>query len=257
VKKLLLTLALILLTAAPAAAMTGAEILEQQRERHSVSSGKCKAEMMLVDGKGNEQARVLKFLTKEDADGRDFLAVFLEPDDVRGTALLAKMPDRGKSELYLYLPAAGAMQRISGAGKKNAFMGSDFTFEDLQPEPIENFEYEILRSEVLDGQNCWVIRAVPADRRQARASAYSKRLLWITKAHMATLRVEFYDRRENLEKFLVNKKITIWRPEISIMENAKTGHKTIITLIGEEEVNIPLEDSLFSTEALVNRVHCK
>ena len=74
---------------------------------------------------------------------------------------------------------------------------------------------------------------------------------------MATLRVEFYDRRERLMKFLINRDIMVWRPKTSIMEDANTGHKTIITLVGEEEVNIPLEDSLFTVEAIKNQVHCK
>jgi hypothetical protein len=238
--------------------MTGKQVIEQQQQRHSVSSGRCVAEMKLIDSQGNEQLRTMKLLTREKENKtRDFLAVFLTPEEVRGTALLSKMDESGKGDLYLYLPASGALQKISGGSKKNDFMGSDFTYEDLEPEPVDSYEYEILRSEIHDGQNCWVIEAVPANRRQARASAYSKRLLWITKAHMATLRVEFYDRRERLMKFLVNKDIMVWRPKTSIMEDAGTGHKTIITLVGEEEVNIPLEDSLFTVEAIKNQVHCK
>lgn len=251
---LAVTFLALLLCAPAAAAMTGRDVMVQQQERHSVRSGIVVEEMLLADKKGNEEKRIFKILAKELDDGsRRFAAVFLEPSDVRGTALLAVQPAQGDSKLMLYLPAAGAVQHIRGGSKKNAFMGSDFTYEDLEPERIDNFNYEILKSEFLDGQNCWVVEAVPASREKARASAYSKRILWITKAHMATLRVEFYDRRERLEKFLVNKDLMVWRPRVCVMENARTGHKTVLTLQGEEQVNVPLDDSLFTEEALVRK----
>jgi hypothetical protein len=240
-KQRLAVMFLALLLCTPAhAAMTGRDVMVQQQERHSVKSGVVVEEMLLVDQKGNEEKRLFKILAKELDDGaRRFAAVFLEPSDVRGAALLAVQPAQGDSKLMLYLPAAGAVQHIRGGSKKNAFMGSDFTYEDLEPERIDNFDYRILKSEFLDGQNCWVVEAVPADREKARA--------------MATLRVEFYDRRGRLEKFLVNKELMVWRPRVCIMENARTGHKTVLTLQGEEKVNVPLDDSLFTEEALVQK----
>lgn len=256
-KSLCLAIVFVLFSFPHALAMTGAEVLEQQRSRHSVASAKCRAEMALVDAKGHRETRTLTLMTRENGEARDFLAVFLAPDDIRGAALLAKMPAQGTGDLFLYLPAADAVQRISEASKKNSFLGSDFTYEDLEPERIENFNYRILRSEMLEEQNCWVIEAVPADSQKARQSAYSKRILWITKAHLATLRVEFYDRRERLVKSLANRDILVWRPRTAIMESALTGHKTILTLVGEEEINISLEDSLFTTEALKEQVHCR
>lgn len=255
-KTQLFALAFWVLLASQASAMTGAEIIKQQLERHSISSGRCIAQMVLLDKQENRITRTLKLLTRENAGGRDFLAVFIAPEDISGAGLLAKMPPEGRSKLYLYLPAADMVQIISESSSKNYFMGTDFTYEDLQPERVESFEYEILRSEMMDGQLCWVIKAVPADKEQARKSAYSKRLLWITKGHLATLRVEFYDRRDRLVKFLVNKDIMVWRPGTSIMRNTDTGHTTILKLIGQEEINIPLEDSLFTPESLKCKVLC-
>jgi len=255
-KSLFCALFLAVFTVCQAQAMTGEDVLMQQQERHAVASARCSATMLLKDGRGNEESRTLTLLTRETSEVRHFLAVFQAPEDIKGTALLAEMPAQGESSLFLYLPAAGDLQRVSGSSKKNAFMGSDFTYEDLEPEPIENFQYEILRSEVHEGQNCWVIEAVPADRNRAKASAYARRVLWITKAHMATLRVEFFDRRDRLLKTLVNKDIMVWRPRVSIMEDARTGHTTTISLLGQEEINIELDDSLFSPEALKEQAHC-
>ena len=79
-------------------------------------------------------------------------------------------------------------------------MGTDLTFEDLDPEEIDHFDYTVIREDKLDGQDCWVIQAVPADQEAERSSGYSRRVLWIRKDIYFTLRIDFYGRRGSLIK---------------------------------------------------------
>jgi outer membrane lipoprotein-sorting protein len=74
----------------------------------------------------------------------------------------------------------------------------------MEPEDIDNFNYTVLRSERLkhDSQeyDCYVIEAIPANEEKKRESGYAKRILWIEKKRLITLKGEFYDRREKLQK---------------------------------------------------------
>ena len=56
---------------------------------------------------------------------------FTGPADVAGTKFLITEPKEGADEQLLYLPAFDKVQKISGSSRKGAFMGSDFSYEDL------------------------------------------------------------------------------------------------------------------------------
>jgi outer membrane lipoprotein-sorting protein len=77
-----------------------------------------------VDPKGVASARTLEIWQK----GNDKRLVrFTEPARLAGTALL--VPD-GQT-VYLYLPAYGRARRVVGEARGDAFLGTDFSLEDL------------------------------------------------------------------------------------------------------------------------------
>jgi hypothetical protein len=58
--------------------------------------------------------------------------VFNSPRDVAGTGCLSfSYDDESKDDdIWLYLPAMKRVRRITGSGKNDDFMGTDFTYED-------------------------------------------------------------------------------------------------------------------------------
>jgi Outer membrane lipoprotein-sorting protein len=242
--------------------MTAKEVIKKQEKLHRVTSESGDTVMLLVDKRGNKEKRLIRRYVKEVApDLFKFLVVFLEPADVKGTALLTWQQKDRPDDQWLYLPAQRKMQRVAKGSKKGYFMGTDFTYEDMEPEDIDSFLYEIVRSEKIDGQDCYVIEAVPATEEKKKASGYSKRAIWIRKDIFLTVKIDFFDRRGRLLKTLKNYDLkniegTIWRPGKMLMKNLKTKHKTLMGTKARK-INISIDDKVFTERFILSGQHIK
>jgi hypothetical protein len=247
-----------------AADMTGRQVMDKQKEFHKVKTEIGDEIMLLVDKDGGKEKRQVKRSAKEvGPDLHRYLVVFLAPADINGTALLTWEQKERENDQWLYLPAQKKMQRIAKGSKKNYFMGTDFTYEDMEPEDLDNFNYTILRTENLkqDGtvSECYVIEAVPANDEKKRESGYSKRIMWIEKPHLYTLKIEFYDRRGRLQKIQTNHVMenvsgTVWRAKKTLMNHLEREHKTL-TGITARQINGDVDDSVFTERYILSGRH--
>ena len=142
------------------------------------------------------------------------------------------------------------VRRISSSSaKKDYFMGTDFTYDDMGSRNVEEDTHKLLREEVLDGQKCWVIESVPVN----KGEIYSRKVLWIRQDALMPLRVEYYDRLDKLHRLLTVQSIKkigdFWAFEKETMENVQTGHKTVISF-SEQTFDTKLDDDLFTVSRL-------
>ena len=109
-------------------------------------------------------------------------------------------------------------------------MGSEFAYEDLSSQEVEKYTYKWLRDETWDGRETHVVEQYPA----YEFSGYTRRVVWIDKAIMRPLKVEFYDRKNALLKTLVFENYQpyldkpFYRPERAEMVNHQTGKSTTL-----------------------------
>ncbi|MCF8091604.1 MAG: outer membrane lipoprotein-sorting protein [Desulfotignum sp.] len=243
---------------------TGQQIMEKQKELHKARTEYGEEVMLLVDvsSDAKEKRDVKRYAKDMGNDLNRYLLVFLTPADIKGTALLTH-ENENEDDQWLYLPALKKMQRIASGSKKSYFMGTDFTYEDMESEDIENYDYTILREEMVDhletARNCYVIEAVPANKEKKRASSYSRRIIWVDMQNFTTVKVEFYDRRNRLlktQKSFEFEQIsgTIYRPRKTIMDNHEKNHKTL-TLVKKRVLNDPIEDLVFSERFILSDRH--
>ncbi|MCG8634408.1 MAG: outer membrane lipoprotein-sorting protein [Desulfobacterales bacterium] len=252
------------LSGAVASELTGRQVMEKQEELHKAQSEYGEEVMLLVDTKsGSKEKRDVKRYAKDVGDDLNrALLVFLKPADIKGTALLThENPDT--DDQWLYMPAVKKMQRIAQGSKKSYFMGTDFTYEDMEPEDIDNYNYTIKKEETADHvkppKDCYVIEAVPANKEKKKATSYSKRLIWVDKENFTTVKVEFYDRRKRLLKTqksfeFENLTGTVYRPKKTIMDNHKKKHKTL-SLVKKRTLNESIEDSVFTERFIMSGKH--
>ncbi len=239
---------------------TGREVMEKQKNMHKVSSEIGSEKMILVDKSGKKENRDLKRYSKEaEKDVYRGLVVFLGPSDIRGTALLNWQHKNRSDDQWLHLPAQGKMQRIAEGGKKNYFMGTDFTYEDLQSEDIDVYNYNVLRKEKCDTHECYVIEATPKTPAKEKETAYKKRVLWIRTDVLVTTKTEFYDKRDKLLKTQTNLdfeniKGTVWRSKKGIMDNHKANHKTLVMTV-ERKVDTTIADPTFTERFVLSGQH--
>jgi len=264
-RKLLgLALAVILLVPVVtlAAELTGREIVDKQKNLHEVANEFESQKMILVDKKGKKEVREVRRYSKEvEPDVYRALIVFLNPANIRGTALLTWEHKDAEDDQWLYMPARGKMQRIAKGGKKNYFMGTDFAYEDLRSENLDAHKYNRLKDEVYKDRDCYVVEALPATKEEKRSSGYSKRIMWVSKGNFVTLKVDFYDRRRKLLKTqtsydLENVRGSVWRAKKVLMNHHQKKHKTLVGAV-KRDIDTVIPDQNFTERFILKGLHTK
>ena len=228
--------------------LTGRQIMDQVSERHEKDFEYEVQEMVLVDKKGNKEKRLLKRYQRKGEDGNfKYLMVFHDPSGVRGVALLTWQNKDKDDDQFMYLPSMGKkMKRIAKGGKRNYFMGTDFTFEDLVTESRDKFTYKRLPDETQDGTEYFVIEAYPEEANIKKSTGYKFRRLWVKKDIFFIVRTDYFDRRGRFIKQQLSKNLEqvdgkLWRANGQIIDNKKMNHKTAVKVAERslEEKNVP------------------
>jgi len=214
--------------------LSGRQVFDEISNRHDQKYEFELKKMLLVDRSGNEEQRFLKRYVREiDDEETRYATVFIKPAGIKGVSLLTWQHDNSADDQWLYLPAYGKkMKRISKGGKKNYFMGTDYTFEDLASDSKDNFDYQRLPDETIDNNNYFVIKSVVIDPSLKKESGYGYRQFWIKQQNYFVTKIDFYDKRERLIKRqenseLVKIKDQVWRANKTTMEHFRNKHKTI------------------------------
>ncbi len=233
-------LLLVAAAAAPAALAETAEekglAIAERADREDLGWGAFTAEgeMILRDAAGNESRRVFENMNLERADpavGDMGIIVFSRPRDIRGTGLLTHSNiEPADDDQWLYLPAIKRVKRISSSNRTGKFVSSEFSYEDLGSQEVADYDYKWIRDEPCPGQpalTCHVVESYPRNPK----SGYSKRVSWIDTAEYRQQRVDFYNRRGDLEKTLTFEgyqayKGDYWRPAFMRMVNHQTKKET-------------------------------
>ena len=149
-------------------------------------------EMVLINAHGDRTVRkMINEIREKEGDGDQSISTFLWPADVKGTRMLTWSHKTGDDDQWLYLPALKRVKRISSRNKSGAFMGSEFSYEDLGSQEVEEFHHKFLEDTQVDGRDVWKLERVPVSKR----SGYSKEVGYFDKEYMNPLRIEYYDRK--------------------------------------------------------------
>ena len=238
-----------------AAELTGKEIMRLEDTENEAQSEIMVMSMKLINKRGQIRNRTIEFtVTKINEDDDNILVRFLEPADVAGVGLLTLEHEATEDDQWLYLPALKKERRISASDQSDNFMGTDFTYEDMKSEKLNDHNYTLLREESLDGRDCYVIEAIPSTEKQKKESGYSKRELWIDKETFLRLQVRYFDKKGEYFKIEQRAEIeevspSLYRPNYVEMKNLKKQHTTQLTF-NERQLNMDLPDSLFTVRSL-------
>ena len=215
--------------------------------------------MQLIDRRGKQRERLTQSLRKYYGKERRQAIFYLKPSNIKGTAFLVyDYPEKGKdNDQWLYLPALRKTRRISAAHRGDYFLGTDMTYEDINPGnklSVEDYDYKYLKSEMVDGHQSYVIEGIPVDDKTAKELGYSKAQAWVDIENAMIRKAEYWDIAGNHLKTLQVKDIRkvdgIWTGHKLEIQNHKTGHKTIFTF-SDVDYNSTVPDDVFTEEALV------
>jgi outer membrane lipoprotein-sorting protein len=206
----------------------GEEILKNVEAQTigSLAPSDIQAEMVMVirSAKGSEKGRELMVWTKNNPVGDDWrLMKFLAPADIKDLGLLVLADD----QMYLYLPEFRRVRRIASHNKKESFVGSDFSYDDLGTSGFSGFFSPKLKEE---NDKSWVLEL---GRKPEAKKQYARITMTVDKETNLPVRLELYDdsgelfKVENQENSRVGK---YWIPTKFAMENVKAGTRTTLEL---------------------------
>jgi hypothetical protein len=167
------------------------------------------------------------------------------------TFMIWKYPTK-EDERWIFVPAVDLIRRIAADDKRSSFVGSDFTYEDVSGRDVASDNHSLLRSEKLEGQDCFVIESIPKE-----PTEYTKRLSWIDKKTFLPLKEEYYDAQNELFRVFTADKTEDIKvgegtsenvfPTVTrrTMKNLKTGHRTEV-IYKSVSYNLGLKDKDFS-----------
>jgi outer membrane lipoprotein-sorting protein len=231
--------------------LSGYDIMKLADDRYTGDTAQYKLSMILASGRGAPRLREVSYYFKDYGDTDKILMVFQSPRDVAGTGYLSfSYDDEFKDDdMWLYLPAMRRVRRITGSGKNDDFMGTDFTYEDMGSRSLAKDTFSFQGEESIDGEPCRIVEARPKD----RSDPYGRRVIWVRKDSNVIAGADYYDRQGKLLKTLrvsnIQRIDNIWTALKMEMTNVQNKHSTVIE-ISDIKFNIPLEDNLFAVTTL-------
>ena len=229
-------------------------LMEKNYQSTRVDSSTSQASFRLVNASGQERSRVTFGATKLLGDGMANRRVirFLSPSDVRNTTTLLLENPGKDDEIWVYLPAMKKARRLASNNKKNSFVGTDLSFGDLVGHRAKDWSHKLLKQESLAGTPVYVVESLPKTPEIAADSGYSKRVSWVAKDSLVSVKVEFHDMAGLLLKTLANSNVMLvdakqnkFQPMQVQVKNHQTGHATFLKF--EQFVaNQPVSEAYFA-----------
>lgn len=211
---------------------------------------KVRLRLTLIAADGAKTERRMEVLGRRTADGFQSVIRFLAPAEIAGTAFLTLERAGGVAEQYIYLSGLKRTRRIVGREREGSFMGSDFSYADMQRIDPKHVENARLADENVGSDAAFVIESRIAGSADA---PYGKIVTWVRKTDYVALRTRFCDRLGKLVKTLYARRVEQrdGRPVVveARMQSASTGHATELVVEAIERRN-DLSDAMFTPAAL-------
>lgn len=257
-KKTIFTIATLLLLVANLNAETGYDIMKKAHDIPEPKTSSSKATLTIHSKKGTERIRQVIMKSKDYGDVTKEVIVFTTPKDVAGVGYLMfeYAEDAGgnkkDADNWLYMPAMKKTRRIASSGSESegSFMGTDFTYQDMGDRSLNDYDYNLLGEEAVNGVDCYKVECIS----KAHTEKDPRYISYISKADYILQKCEFYDRQDQLHRVLTCSDFTtidgFKTAQKMKMENVQTGTWSSIDT-NEIIYNADdIDDSLFTVAAL-------
>jgi hypothetical protein len=124
------------------------------------------------------------------------LVRFTAPPDIAGAGFLQIQKRDGDDERFLFLPDLKRSRRISGNLRASSFMGTDFSFADLDRRDLRESTSQLKSEEAIGKYPCFHVDSKPT----RSDSAYAHIESWLRTDNYLPLKMDMYDRANVLWK---------------------------------------------------------
>ncbi len=243
--------------------ITGTEIAENVKNRETGKTIHAIMGMELIEKNGDVSPRTIEMWSSKYDEKKDLSKVvmaFLEPAVVKDTRFLQIENSDRDDDKWIYLPALKKVRRIASNEKESSFMGSDFTYGDMESREVEEDIHTLLREEKIGKYDCYVVESIPVETKDEQ---YSRKIAWIEKNSFVPLKLELYSKnnKEKIKKVMevkddIAKINDIWTVFTTEMRDLETGHSTKLYIKKSKtganyiEYNKPVKNERFTERFL-------
>jgi len=227
--------------------------MNKSRELAIISSLQAIINLTITEKNGVTRNRTIAMTSKSFPGGLEKRFIkFLEPADVRGTAMLIVDNKSASDEIWIYLPALKKTRRISSSENGKSFMSSEFSNADMGSPNFADFKSRHLVGSGLN--NTWIIESIPINDDKADEYGYNKKISYISMENYRVTKMEYYN-FDNKHFKTIEIKSFYSMPEGKYMvsdmiaNNLVTNRKSEI-LFNNIADKVKVEDSFFTVQNL-------
>jgi hypothetical protein len=229
------------------------QIISKSRELTLTNSLSATLSLSITEKNGSVRNRTISMMSKSFPEGMEKRFIkFLNPADVRGTAMLIFDSKNSADEMWIYLPALKKTRRIVSSEKGKSFMSSEFSNADMSSPSLSDFTNKHIGSSGKDNQ--WIIESIPVSQDKADEYDYSRKITYFSMDKCEVCKIEFYNFDNELFKIIEVKNVhPLSEGKYMIQEmtadNVLTGRKSAITFTNISD-NPKIDNSVFTVQNL-------
>ncbi len=214
--------------------------------------------MFMTDNQNNVRERETISFRKYYGSDKKTLIYYEKPANFRDTAFLTF--DYGDvaadDDQWLYLPAFGKIRRISSANRGDAFLGTDFSYEDIKKETkfsLSDYQFSILEHRQQSGGDLYLLEAIPVNETVANELGISRIRSWIDAQIWMPLSVDQWDLHGRHYKTIKIRDVQsiqgIWTALSIESKNHLTQHHTLFNFT-DIDYQKQIDDQIFTQNTL-------
>lgn len=212
---------------------------------------KAKVTLEITNEQDKTRTRKLSLLRTNTSDkAQKYYSYFHEPSRLREMVFMTWTHAEGSDDRWLYLPSIDVVQRITGSQKRNAFAGSDFTYEDMTGRYPGNDTFTYQGDTTYNDHPVHVLKGYPKNPDMVEFKYYK---VMIDTGTFLPWKAVFYNSQDKKHRTLTLEKVKTIQghrtPVVQKATNHQTGSTTTATM-SEIEYNLGLPERVFEKRYL-------
>jgi hypothetical protein len=192
-------------------------------------------EISLTNKSGRTRERHALVHKRSSDDTRYTRITYVAPKAIRDTSFLSHdhQDESRPDDRWLYMPSMRKVRRIPAADRGDYFLGTDFTYEDMQSElkfDLGDYAFEYGGNDVVDGRTRHVISGRPVSGDVAEQLGYGAFVAVIDEKSWLPIEIDFFDEHDEPLKSVTVRSFErvdgIWTATEIAAANHQTGHRT-------------------------------
>lgn len=241
-----------------AALPSGDEVVKNVNARDDGINLTRNMKVTMTDKRGKTRVQETKTFRRYYEGEKRSAIFYVKPANIKNTAFLTYdyLGADTDDDQWLYIPELRRVRRISSANRGDYYLGTDMTYEDMKLDTrlsTDDYNWTTLKTEEVDGKQCYVIEGIPVSEDIAEELGYGKYRTYIDTQTWLQHKTQVWDVNGNELKTIIFggwKEVDgVWVVSTMAATNHKTKHSTIFEF-ADQDVTTEIPEDMFTERAL-------